>query len=173
MKQLDPRAVQLFFFNYLITYFFLFVFMFLPITMMTTLAFLDTKEGDDFTTALITWVLIAFGIIMLFIIFLYIWSRLSYRFYRYELTDHGFRKEFGVISKKYVTIPYDRIQNVDIYRGLIARMLGLSDLNIQTAGSSANVLSGEGRLPGLSKENAEKVRDKLIIRAKESKNQGL
>ena len=47
----------------------------------------------------------------------YIWARLSYKNYRYRLTDLALEKELGVISKKYVSIPYDKIQNVDIYRG--------------------------------------------------------
>ncbi len=88
----------------------------------------------------------------------------------------GFRKELGVIWKRYVTIPYDRIQNVDIYRGVIARLLGLSDLNIQTAGAtfgSGRSAFSEGRLLGLSRDIAEKLRDELILRARHSKNQGL
>lgn len=103
----------------------------------------------------------------------FIWAKLTYRFYRYELTDAGFRKELGVIWKMYVTIPYDRIQNVDIYRGILARLLGLSDLQIQTAGVSGKVVS-EGRLPGLSREVAEQLRDEIIQRARQLRgNQGL
>ncbi|MEK7117403.1 MAG: PH domain-containing protein, partial [Patescibacteria group bacterium] len=107
----------------------------------------------------------------------YIWARLTYNYYRYELTETGFRKEKGVIYKKYVTIPYDRIQNVDIYRGILARILGLSDLNIQTAGASAVVgqygafdVGAEGRLPALSKEVAEQLRDEVIARAQKSRS---
>lgn len=120
-------------------------------------------------------------ILLILILLLYVWAKLSYRFYRYELTDDGFKKELGVIYKKYVTIPYERIQNVDIYRGILARILGLSDLNVQTAGASAQVTrhgvfgaGAEGRLPGLLHEDAEKLRDELIKRAKHSSsNQGL
>lgn len=121
------------------------------------------------------WLIIPASLILSFV-----WAKLSYNFYRYELTEAGFRKELGVIYKKYVTIPYDRIQNVDIYRGLLARILGLSDLNIQTAGASAIVgrygsasIGSEGRLPGLSREIAEKLRDELIQRARYSKSQGI
>ena len=77
----------------------------------------------------------------------FIWAKLSYRFYKYELTENGFRKELGVVYKKYVTIPYDRIQNVDIYRGIVARLLGLSDLNVQTAGASMQ-MSQYGSITG-------------------------
>ncbi|MBP9832441.1 MAG: PH domain-containing protein, partial [Candidatus Pacebacteria bacterium] len=108
------------------------------------------------------------------------WAKLSYHYYRYELTDLGFRKESGVIWKKYVTIPYARIQNVDINRGILARLLGLSDLHIQTAGASASIsrygmagISAEGRLPGVSKADAEVLRDELVKRASGSLGQGV
>ncbi len=120
-------------------------------------------------------------ILIVFIGFCYLWAKLTYKFYKYELTDQGFRKESGVIYKKYVTIPYNRIQNVDIYRGILARLMGLSDLNIQTAGNSASVsrygavdYGAEGRLPALSQKEAEHLRDELIRRAsKLNTNQGL
>jgi membrane protein YdbS with pleckstrin-like domain len=99
------------------------------------------------------------------ILLTYIWANLFYKSYKYELRDDAFRKEHGVIWKKYVSVPYSRIQNVDIYRGLIARLLGLSDLHIQTAGNSG-VTATEGRLPGLDPKTAEELRDNLINRAR-------
>ncbi len=114
-----------------------------------------------------------FLILVLLLVALFVAAKLGYKFYKYELTDMGFRKESGIIWKQYVTIPYDRIQNVDIYRGVLARILGLSDLQIHTAGVGG-VAMGEGRLPGLSVADAERMRDELIMRAKQSRNgQGL
>ena len=40
-------------------------------------------------------------------------------------------------------------------------MLGLSDLDIQTAGRSAG-FSSEGRLPGINKDDGIKLRDELV-----------
>ena len=104
------------------------------------------------------------------------WSRLTYHYYRYEFTETALKKEHGVVWKKYVSIPYDRIQNIDVYRGIIARLLGLPDLQIQTAGGIAAGSYGsfaEGRLPGLSKEDAERLREELIQRVQKSRGQGL
>ncbi|HSA84180.1 MAG TPA: PH domain-containing protein [Patescibacteria group bacterium] len=95
----------------------------------------------------------------------FIWAHLTWYFYKYELRDDGFRQEHGVIWKKYVTIPYEKIQNVDIYKGPLDRIFGISDLNIQTAGISGGTRT-EGRLPGLSPEVAERLRDELIKRAR-------
>lgn len=113
----------------------------------------------------------------LYILGAYAWAKLTCHFYRYELREDGFRKEHGIIWKRYVTIPYDRIQNVDIFRGLIARILGLSDIQVQTAGAITAGSYGafaEGRLPGINKEEAEKIRDELVRRARTSRSgQGL
>ena len=177
MKQLDPKAVWLFFISLVSRWFIILIFL-----SFWLLAFFAeiTRNGDEFSFRLFGFLKWLWIIIPSLLIFSWIWAKLTYRFYRYELREDGFRKELGVIYKKYVTIPYDRIQNVDIYRGILARMLGLSDLNIQTAGMSATIgrygVSGggsEGRLPALSREIAEQLRDELIQRARQAKNQGL
>lgn len=112
----------------------------------------------------ITSIIIAVIITLIFtLIILYIWARLVYHFYRYEVKDKEFRKEYGVLNKKYASIPYSRIQNVDIDRSLLQRIFGLSELRIQTAGE---VSSAEGRLPGLGKDQAEQLRERLLEIAK-------
>jgi len=168
MKQLDPKAVWLFFFSFVLRWFiplvFIGIYFYLPIF---------SKTSGDISFGFLNWL---WFIIPAFLILCFIWAKLSYHFYRYELREDGFRKEHGVVWKKYVTIPYDRIQNVDIYRGVIARLLGLSDLQIQTAGGITAGSYGafsEGRLPGLSHEIAEQMRDELVRRARQSKDQGL
>ena len=178
MKQLDPKAVWFFFFGYILR-------LLVPVAIFVIWGIFallgglenGSKNINDFSFSFLNWLWV---IIPIFLVFCFIWAKLTYHFYRYELTDAGFRKELGVIYKKYVTIPYDRIQNVDIYRGILARILGLSDLNIQTAGMSATVgrygaIGGvsEGQLPALSRKDAEQLRDELIQRTRQSKNQGL
>lgn len=185
MKQLDPKATWLFFINSIGNAFLLF----LPLIFMGVMLLISLNKGnreytfnpggttpaeqfyDRYSSGIIDWFWI---VIVIFIVISFIWAKLTNYFYKYELTDLGFKKELGVIYKQYVTIPYDRIQNVDIYRGIWARILGLSDLNIQTAGSGTVVITGEGRLPGLSKETAEALRDELVKRSLESRRgQGL
>lgn len=165
MHQLHPRSVWIFFITASRVWALIFVFLVWQTGLLMT-----ELSGEVRVFAYIAWIAVAF---VLCLILTYVWARLSYRFYRYELTEDGFRKERGVISKKYVTIPYARIQNVDINRGILARLLGLSDLHIQTAGASSNTARGEGRLPGLAHRDAETMRDELIRRARQSGNQGL
>lgn len=105
---------------------------------------------------------------ILYLIFVYVWAWLTWYFFKYELAPDGFRKEYGIIWKRYITIPYDRIQNVDIYRGILARIMKLSELMIQTAGHSGTRRS-EGFLPGLSKETAEALRNELVSKTRDSR----
>ena len=163
MKQLHPKAIWLFFFNSVSSWFFV---LGIPLALFI---FFTSFTSFEFLSSL--WLIIPALLALFFIL-----AKLRYHFYRYELTETAFKKEHGIIWKKYVSIPYVRIQNVDIYRGLIARLLGLSDIQIQTAGGITAGSYGafaEGRLPGLSKEEGEKLREDLIQRVPRAKGQGL
>ena len=124
----------------------------------------------------------------------YLWARLSYRAFRYELTEYGFHKESGVIRKKPVVIPYNKIHKVEIYRGILEKILGLSGLRIQIAGqygprrrrglfgqSTTIVFSSferfrllaEEELPGLSVEVAEQLNTELLVRRATSTKSGV
>jgi len=163
MERLDKKAVWLFFFQ---TSFFFTVIAF--VTFFISLEVLSRWFSDIFSFAGSVWV----ALIGAFL-FSYVWSFLFYKFYKYELGGEVFKKEYGVISKKYVSIPYGRIQNIDIHRSLMMRILGLSMLKIQTAGGSGAVGS-EATLPGLSSKRAEEIREVLIRRMKDSSSsQGL
>jgi len=174
MKQLDKKAVWLFFLSS-VSSTLIFSLIFVGWTLFAV--FEDSFIGDTMLSTVLGWLIL---VVAVFTVLSFIWAKLSYHYYRYELTDLGFRKESGVIWKKYVTIPYARIQNVDINRGILARLLGLSDLHIQTAGASASIsrygmagISAEGRLPGVSKADAEVLRDELVKRASGSLGQGV
>ena len=166
MQKLDPKAVWIFFLSNLFGW--IFTVFFLGIVAVPLLL-----EGFVIPTSVSGLVFLVVALLVIAVIISYVWAKLTYDNYKYELTDVGFRKESGVIWKRYVTIPYSRIQNVDIYRGILARILGLSDLHIQTAGASAVVtqyaaggMGSEGRLAALSKDVAEKLRDELVNRAR-------
>ncbi len=174
MKQLDKKAVWLFFLSS-VSSTLIFSLIFVGWTLFAV--FEDSFIGGNVLSTMLGWLIL---VVAVFTALSFIWAKLSYHYYRYELTDLGFRKESGVIWKKYVTIPYARIQNVDINRGILARLLGLSDLHIQTAGASASIsrygmagISAEGRLPGVSKADAEVLRDELVKRASGSLGQGV
>lgn len=126
-----------------------------------------------------SWVFSILGFtIILLIVIAEIYARLSYRFWFYEFTDSQLRIERGIIWKRYSNIPYERIQNVDITRGIIARLCGFSTVNIQTAGFSAPAgnrgTSSEGYIPAVPVAEAEKIREFVIKKiSKKGRRQGL
>ena len=171
MQNLDPKATQLFFLGNVVGFTVIaFAIGFGAVFVLMTVT--ESLSSEKITTILLIGVVIIILITILGIIAAYVWSKWQYRFYHYELREDGFRKEYGVITKRYVTIPYERIQNVDIYRGLLERILGLSALKVQTAGGSSINVGAEGSLPGLSHEVAEQLRDELVKRSREKKARG-
>lgn len=173
MEQLHPKAVWLFFFQFLFGFgiigFLIALFFITPL--FTTIQKAISEEAVTFPWG---WLIFFF---LFYLIFCYIWAKLTYRFWRYELAGDAVKIEKGVIWKKYISIPYERVQNVDIYRGILARLFGLSDLQIQTAGYSGGYGRygrgrTEGRLPGLGVQTAEQLREELVKKVKGTK-QGL
>lgn len=62
------------------------------------------------------------------------WQIAYYKRFEYELTSDTFDIRSGVISRRNREIPYRRVQNVDISRTLIQRVLGVAELRLETAG---------------------------------------
>lgn len=132
--------------------------------------------------------IIAIIFYFLFVIFIAeIYARMSYTRWLYEITNEGIKIEHGIIWKRYSSIPYERVQNVDIRRGIIARIFGFSSLEIETAGRSGfgggygfgrrnnRQYHSEGHLPAISISGAEKIREAVMKKIKQSykNNQGL
>lgn len=171
MEKLHPKAVWLFFSQLLLIGGLCVLLPFLSVIVGALFALQEEGQvGLPWIVGVVRspWGWVIF-ILLLYVAFCYIWAKWTYQFWGYELGKEAVKIEKGVIWKKYISIPYERIQNVDIYRGVFARILGLSDLQIQTAGYSGYGQYGrgtEGRLPGLDIQVAEKLRDKLIKKVK-------
>lgn len=85
--------------------------------------------------------------------------------YQLRRDDLLFRR--GIMFQRFVSVPYGRMQLVDITRGPVARWLGLADLKFVTAAASSGVA-----IPGLAEADAESLRDRLVELA-ESRRAGL
>jgi uncharacterized membrane protein YdbT with pleckstrin-like domain len=171
MQKLHPRAVWMFFFQSVIASLGFIVF----ISFYAFFAFIVSTVKSGVIQGY--YLILPMLIFILSVIFSYFWSQLKYSTWGYELTEDAIRIEKGIIVKKYISIPYERVQNIDIYRGISARIFSLSDLQIQTAGYSGGYGrygkgSSEGELPGLDIQVAEQLRNELIAKIKGTK-QGL
>ncbi len=87
----------------------------------------------------------------------------------------------GIITKQQKNLPYGVIQDVMLYQSVADRILGLASLTIENAsfgggqvyvrGAAAGAWIGfvgnVATIPGLTKENAEKLRTVLLSKIKE------
>ena len=85
----------------------------------------------------------------------------------YQLRPDDLLFKRGLMWQRMVAVPYGRMQLVDINRGPIARLVGLSELKFVTAAAASGVV-----IPGLAEAVAEDLRDKLVALA-ESRRAGL
>jgi membrane protein YdbS with pleckstrin-like domain len=85
----------------------------------------------------------------------------------YMLRDDDLLFRKGIMFQRFVSVPYGRMQLVDINRGPLARAVGLSELKLVTAAAATNVT-----IPGLPEQDADELRDRLVALA-ESRRAGL
>ena len=164
MEQLHPGAKWLFRLRGYAGAIFLLIFLsWFIIPAISVIASLILGIGINAILFIVIFSLIVF--IFLVIIIAEIYARMAYNRWFYEFTPSNLKIEKGIIWKKYSNIPYERVQNVDITRGVIARIIGFSSINIQTAGYSGGgrgMPVSEGYIPAVSQEAAEKIRGFLM-----------
>ncbi|MDD5192032.1 MAG: PH domain-containing protein [Candidatus Nanoarchaeia archaeon] len=156
----------------------LFIFIIILLVVFSSPTLRVTKlVGGDASSNILMYV---FGILFLAILFTIIiaeiYARMAYNRWFYEFTDSNLKLERGIIWKRYSNVPYERVQNVDIQRGILARILGFSSVMIQTAGYSYTARgrpSVEGYIPAVDIDAAEKIRDFLMKKISKNSKQGL
>lgn len=85
----------------------------------------------------------------------------------YALRDDDLVLRRGLMWQRFTAVPYGRMQLVDVNRGPLDRVLGMSELKFVTAAASTNV-----RIPGIPFVDADDLRDRLVELA-ESRRAGL
>jgi len=92
--------------------------------------------------------------ILLIIIFVSVVTRLGFPKKGYLIREKDVSFQRGLITYKVTSVPLNRIQHVEVNQGVLAKMLGLSSVNIYTAGGTSSDLS----IPGLPENEAQKVK---------------
>lgn len=90
-----------------------------------------------------------------------IWQSLSWSRWKYQVYEDEVELMFGVIIKRRIIIPMIRVQHVDTRQGPVLRYLGLASVTISTAATVHEV-------PGLTMENADRLRDQIAELAREA-----
>ncbi|HJW60246.1 MAG TPA: PH domain-containing protein, partial [Actinomycetota bacterium] len=62
------------------------------------------------------------------------WSTVEWWRHTYELEGGALRVEEGVLARKLRAVPFDRIQQVELVRKPLHRLLGVASLRVETAG---------------------------------------
>lgn len=95
-------------------------------------------------------ILVAFALLTLF-------AFVSFKVYRYRLTDDNIEIRSGIFSKKYLNLPFSRVQNVKIEQPMYYRLTGHACLQLDTAGSSQN----EAKLVAIKLDFAQQLKTRI------------
>ena len=86
--------------------------------------------------------------------------RLRYRVHRWEVTAEAVYTLTGWLTRTWTLVPISRIQTVDVTRGVVQQLFGLSTVVVLTASSQGTV-----RMLHLESEIARRVAEDLARRA--------
>ncbi len=104
-------------------------------------------------------IVLALGSLALFLV----WTVLYYSSMLYELRDDELSWQRGVWFRRTGIVPYNRITNIDVRQGPLMRALGISNLAVQTAGYSGQMVP-EIVLEAM--EHAEELRETIRSRVR-------
>lgn len=76
----------------------------------------------------------------------------------YVVREHDIIYKTGLINQKQITIPFNRVQHVEIYEGFLLRLFGLCQIEFFTAGGNF----GDLKIPGLPIQEADKIKAFVI-----------
>lgn len=83
------------------------------------------------------------------------WLRFTWR-----VDDDGIAIDSGIISRNSRDIPFDRIQDVAIEQGLMARLVGIATVSFDTGSAEADGKE-EGKLSGIAMDEAQALRSHI------------
>ncbi len=115
----------------------------------------------------LAWVWIPAGAVVVATVWTLVILPRQARAYGYQLRDDDLVFRRGILWQRLVSVPYGRMQLVDITHGPLDRVFTIAQLKLVTAAATTGVV-----IPGLSQSAAERLRDTLIAVA-ETRRTGL
>jgi len=97
---------------------------------------------------------IAMGVLALLVAFAY----LAYRYFGYALVPGEIRVRQGVINRRQLLLPFERVQSVKARQPFYLRPFNLVILDVESAGSKGSEIS----LPGLPEQDAQDIRRDIM-----------
>lgn len=121
------------------------------------------------------------GLVLTQTLLSYLSVRLDYEMRWYKVTDRSLRIREGIWSVREMTMTFANIQNISVSRGPLQRLLGIADVEVQSAGGGIGgggkdnrgtaVHMHRGLFRGV--DNAEEIRDRLKDRLRNYRDSGL
>jgi membrane protein YdbS with pleckstrin-like domain len=108
-------------------------------------------------------------------------TRIDYAFRWYLLSDKSLRVREGVLSFQEKTMTFANIQQVSIQQNPLQRLLGISDVKVETAGGGSHKPDGSGASHGeglheayfRGVSNASEIRDTILACVRQHRDAGL
>ena len=97
------------------------------------------------------------GLLALVVLAAFAYQVVYVRRFDYQPTTDTFDLRSGVVSRRTREIPYRRVQNVDVSRNVLQRVLGIAELRVETAGGGET----EIRLRYVSHAEAERLQQEI------------
>ena len=130
---------------------------------ITVLVLTQGLENPIYIPLIIYVWVVVFAFIVPFTIFMiieYLYLTAYLNAFSYKIKENTIVIRHGVFTKKKATIPYTRIQNINLVNGVFDRMFKIYTVKIETAGAAAAAASAqhgvarpEGYIPGLKDPN--------------------
>ncbi|HJR83584.1 MAG TPA: PH domain-containing protein [Sphingomicrobium sp.] len=89
-----------------------------------------------------------------------------WRCFEFRVGADDIQIDSGVLSRTHRSIPFDRIQDVDITQGPLSRILGLAKVTFETGGGSAQSGKEDGVIHAITLQRAGQLRE--LVRARRS-----
>ncbi len=157
----------------------------LAVGLVSEAAFVFSKHSDqDGSWEGIVFGYGIFGITLLFAIAKYFLIRIDYDMRFYVVTDRSLRIREGALLIHEATFTFANVQNLKIHQGPLERLLGISNLIVETAGgagSKKDSHKGPSAFPHMNGhqgvfrgiKNPEEVRDQILSLLKQFRDSGL
>jgi len=104
-----------------------------------------------------------YALFFVFFGFVFGFLKLSFPKRKYALREKDISYKSGLLVKKMTTVPFSRIQHVEIDEKPISRLFHLSSLSVYTAGDSSDDLE----IKGIQKETALQIKEFISTKINE------
>ncbi|MEE9349697.1 MAG: PH domain-containing protein [Flavobacteriaceae bacterium] len=96
--------------------------------------------------------------LIIILLFLLIKSILDYFYFKFKIVDNHFVLKEGVLNKKQLSIPFERIQNINFKQNFIQQLINVTQVEVETAGAKKTEIS----IKAIEREKAEAIKSQIF-----------